>query len=88
MEPPPGLQRGVSRALAALGDLPDDLELPGRDDLAAALIALADNLDGDEDFEPDADAEPEPEEEHLPLFAFAARSMTANEKGDDHHDQA
>jgi hypothetical protein len=71
IEPPPGLQRRVSRALGALGDLPDDLDLPGLDDLAGALIALADRLDGDADLEPEDDQDAE--EEALPLFAFAAR---------------
>jgi len=31
IEAPPGLQRRVVRALTALGELPDDLELPGLD---------------------------------------------------------
>lgn len=69
VEAQPGLQRRVSRALAALGDLPDDIDLPGLDDLAGALIAIADAIDGDPDFEP------EPEDEPLPLFAFAGLLM-------------
>ncbi len=64
IEPPPGLHRRVSRALSALGNLPDDLDLPGLGDLADALIALADELEGDADLEPDADHEPESEEEN------------------------
>lgn len=71
VEAPPGLERRVARALDALGNLPDDLDLPGRDAFAAALVDLADALNPDSDFEPDADAEPEPEDEALPLFAFA-----------------
>lgn len=47
VEAPPGLQRRVNRALTALGELPDDLDLPGLDDLAGALIELADAIDGD-----------------------------------------
>ena len=66
VEAPHGLERRVKRALAALGDL--DLELPGLDSLAAALIALADELDGDSDLELDADSEVVTEDD-LPLFA-------------------
>jgi hypothetical protein len=47
----------VSRALASLGDLPDELALPGLDVLAEALITLADELDGEADCELDADLE-------------------------------
>lgn len=72
IEAPPGLQRRVSRALTALGDLPEDLELPGLEDLADALIALADEIDGDADLEPEEDGDGE--EEALPLFAFADRA--------------
>lgn len=71
VEVPAGLERKVARALDALGNLPDDLELPGRDAFAAALVELADALEGDSDLEPDVDDEPEPEDEALPLFAFA-----------------
>jgi hypothetical protein len=70
VEPPAGLQRRVARALAALGDLPDDLDLPGLDALADALIHLADDLDGDSDLEPDADDEIVSVDD-LPLFAGA-----------------
>jgi hypothetical protein len=67
-----GLQRRVSRAISALGDLPDDLALPGLDELADALIAIADDLDGDADSDPDADDEIVSLDD-LPLFAAAAR---------------
>ncbi|MGJ0506273.1 MAG: hypothetical protein ACR652_03895 [Methylocystis sp.] len=69
VEPPAGLERRVSRALNALGDL-DIPDLPGLPELGAALIALADELQGDVDLEDDelGDAE------SLPLFAFAARA--------------
>lgn len=68
VEAGPGLHRRVDRALAALGNLPDDLDLPGLDMLAGALIAIADALDGDCDDEPEEDCDAE--EERLPLFAF------------------
>jgi hypothetical protein len=72
MEPPPGLGRRVARALNALGELPDELDLPGREDLAAALIDLADALDGDADLEPEIDEDEEGADEALlPLFAYA-----------------
>lgn len=71
IEAPAGLPRRVNRALVALGDL--DLNLPGLDALGAALVAIADELEGDADLEPGADDEPESEEEALPLFAFAER---------------
>jgi len=45
--------------------------LPGLDDLAGALIELADAIDGDADCEPEEDEDGE--EEGLPLFAFAAQ---------------
>ncbi|MGJ0509522.1 MAG: hypothetical protein ACR652_20840 [Methylocystis sp.] len=66
-EPPAGLERRVSRALDALGDL-DLRDLPGLDDLADALITIADELAGDVDLEDEelGDAEP------FPLFPFAA----------------
>lgn len=68
VEPPAGLERRVNRALNALGDLPDDLDLPSLDALAGALIAIADALDGDPDDEPEEDMG---EDENLPLLAFA-----------------
>jgi hypothetical protein len=71
VEAEPGLQRRVTRALNALGDL-DLPDLPGLDDLGAALVSLADELDGDADLEPEGDLDVE--EESLPLFAFAERS--------------
>jgi hypothetical protein len=68
VELPAGLDRRVKRALSALGDLPEELRLPGLPDLADALIAIADELDGDADLEPEED---EDQDEMLPLFAFA-----------------
>lgn len=55
IEAPPGLQRRVERALSALGDLPDGFDLPGLDELASALIAIADDLEADADLEPEED---------------------------------
>jgi hypothetical protein len=79
IEPAPGLRRRLTRALNALGDL--ELELPGLDALSDALISLADELEGDANFEPEDDCEGE--EEGLPLFAFAERRQpTQNELGD------
>lgn len=69
VEAQPGLQRRVTRALGALGDLPEGFDLPGLDDLAAALIAIADELDGDPDLEDDELGD----EEALPLFEWSAR---------------
>lgn len=54
VEPPPDLDRRIGRALDALGDLPDGLELPGLSDLAGALIELADELAADPDLEEDS----------------------------------
>lgn len=71
VEAQPGLQRRVSRALSALGDLPDGFDLPGLDDLSAALIDLADELDGDTDLEDDELGD----DEALPLFAWSARRL-------------
>ena len=68
VEADPGLHRHVDRALAALGNLPEDLELPGLDMLAGALIEIADALERDADLEPEDDADGE--EEALPLLAF------------------
>jgi len=70
IEAPEGMERRVSRALDALGNLPDDLDLPGLDELSASLIELADAI------EPDADCEPDDDDEivaidDLPLFAAA-----------------
>jgi hypothetical protein len=65
----------VFRALGALGDLPEDLDLPGRRDVAAALACVASALDELE--EPD-DMPPPPKLRRrkpvapLPLFAWAA----------------
>jgi hypothetical protein len=78
VEPAPDLGRRVSRALDALGDLPDELELPGRGALAEALIALADALDGDPDIEGDDDeAEDDADEARIPrdarIFPASAR---------------
>jgi len=61
LEAPPGLHRRISRALDALGDLPEGFDLPGFDDLSQALITIADDLAGDPDLEDTADAEPETE---------------------------
>jgi hypothetical protein len=73
LEPPPHLERRVKRALRALGELPHELgDLPGLGALSAALIGLADALDGAPDLEP--------EPEDLPLFAFAARDPRAGAK--------
>lgn len=66
VEPPAGLERRVSRALDALGDL-DLPDLPGLPELGAALIELANELAGDADLEDDELGD----EEALPLFAFA-----------------
>jgi hypothetical protein len=66
VEPEPDLGRRVSRALDALGALPDELNLPGRNALAEALIALADALDSDPDLEGD-DGEPEDDADEAPL---------------------
>jgi hypothetical protein len=77
VETPPGPQRTVTRALNALGDLPEGFDLPGLDALSGALIALADEIDGDTDFEHDADLEPDPDDADacdLPLFSFPARA--------------
>lgn len=63
IEADPDLHGRVARALASLGDLPDELSLPGLDVLADALIALADELDGDADSEPDADVEASAEDD-------------------------
>jgi hypothetical protein len=71
VEPAPGLGRRVARALDALGELPDELDLPGREDLAAALIDLADALDGDADLEPEIDDEAEADADEAPLALFA-----------------
>ena len=68
---PAGLERRLSRALDALGELPDNLQLPGLDDLADELIALADAVDGDAEDEPETDLDGE--EENLPLFSYAVR---------------
>jgi hypothetical protein len=68
VEPSPGLDRRVSRALDALGDL-DLPDLPGLPELGAALVAIADELQDDPDLEPEEDADCE--EERLPLFAAA-----------------
>ena len=65
-----GLERRVNRALRALGDLPDDIELPGLNDLADAPIAMADTMAGDPDLEPEEDLDGE--DEGLRLFEYAA----------------
>ena len=62
-----GLERRVDHALRAL---PDDIELPGLNDLADALIAMADAMAGDPDLEPEEDLDGE--DEGLPLFEYAA----------------
>lgn len=73
VEPAGDLPRRVDRALIALGELPDELdELPGLRDLADALIALADQLAGDADLEPEDDADGD---EALPLFAYANHTI-------------
>jgi hypothetical protein len=69
IEAPAGLERRVMRALSALGDLPDGFDLPGLEELGAALIELADAMEPDADLEPEEDADGE--EERLPLFVFA-----------------
>lgn len=76
VEPEPDLSRRVARALSALGDLPEGFDLPGLDDLAAALIDIADELGGDTDLEPDPDDEPEEDRDEcdLPLFVHAGRA--------------
>jgi hypothetical protein len=68
VEPAPDLHRRVSRALDALGDLPESFDLPGLPELAGALIELADELAGDPDDEPEEDCDGE--EERLPLLAY------------------
>ncbi|MGJ0507476.1 MAG: hypothetical protein ACR652_10125 [Methylocystis sp.] len=70
VEPPAGLERRVTRALDALGDLPDGFDLPGFEALAEALIAIADELQGDVNLEDDELGD----DEALPLFAFASRA--------------
>lgn len=67
VEPPAGTERRILRALNALGDLPEGFDLPGMADLGAALIAIADELQGDVDLQDDEIGD----EEALPLFAFA-----------------
>ncbi|CAJ0885440.1 hypothetical protein AMST5_03615 [freshwater sediment metagenome] len=67
VQPAPDLHRRVSRALKALDGLPEGLELPGLDDLADALISIADELEGDADLEDDELGD----EEAFPLFSFA-----------------
>jgi hypothetical protein len=67
VEPAPDLARRVKRALAGLGNLPDELDLPGLPELGAALIAIADDLAGDADLEDDELGD----DEALPLFAHA-----------------
>jgi hypothetical protein len=69
VEPPADLPRRVDRALAALGDLPEGFDLPGLDELAGALIEIADELQADSDLEDDELGD----DEALPLFAFADR---------------
>ncbi len=70
IEPPHGLGGRVQRALQALSDLPDGLDLPGLDDLSAALIEIADTREPDPDLEPEEDCDGE--EERLPLFGWAS----------------
>jgi hypothetical protein len=49
---PDDLAERLRRALDALGDLPDGFnELPGMDELGAALVALCDALDEGDDNE-------------------------------------
>jgi hypothetical protein len=62
-----GLERRVDHALRAL---PDDIELPGLNDLVDALVAMADAMAGDPDLEPEEDLDGE--DEGLPLFEYAA----------------
>jgi len=63
VDPPPDLPRRIERALAAIGDLPAELEsLPGLDELSACLITIADELDGDPDLEDGHDRESDPAE--------------------------
>ena len=72
VEAQPGLQRRVSRALSALGDLPDGFDPPGLDALSEALIDLADELDAEiEDLEDDEMGD----DEALPLFEWSARRL-------------
>jgi len=69
VEAPPDTARRVQRALQALGNLPDEMDLlPGLADLSQALIEIADALDD----EPDCDDEIVCTDD-LPLFSFAAR---------------
>jgi len=70
VEPPADLERRVRRALRALGELPEGLDLPGLPELGAALVDLADGLEPDPDLEPDADDEILTVDD-LPLFAAA-----------------
>lgn len=53
VDAPADLERRIDRAIDALGDL-DLHDLPGLDELASALIELADDLDGDADDEAEA----------------------------------
>jgi hypothetical protein len=73
VEPSPDLARRVKRALSGLGNLPDELELPGRAELADALIAIADELQGAVDLEDDELGD----EDAFPLFAFAGLTRKA-----------
>jgi hypothetical protein len=79
VEAPAGLERRVTRALDALGDL-DLPDLPGLANLAEALIAMADEIHGDPDDEPETDLDGE--DEGLPLFAYAAMRAIAPQGAD------
>ena len=68
IEPPEDMERRVSRALEALGNLPEGIHLPGLIELADALICIADELACDTDLEEDELGD----DEALPLFAFAS----------------
>jgi hypothetical protein len=69
VEPDPDVVARLKRAHRALGDLTDDFsDLPGLDELGAALVEILDEIEaGAEDIEDDELGD----DEALPLFASA-----------------